>query len=125
MAQRVIPLTCQIQPNTLASAPQHFPLQFASADVERVDVRVPPGPSGLVGFSINQGGANYIPQGNGNWIIADDEPLSWPTDGAPNNGSWEVVAYNTDVVQHTIYVRFLVRDLVVATIPGGSGTVAL
>lgn len=125
MAQRVIPITCQISANTPVSTPMSFPLQFPSADVERIEVRIPPGPSGLVGFSINHGGGNFIPQGNGNWIIADDESLAWPTDGAPNNGNWSVVAYNTDVVVHTIYVRFLVRDLVFVNTPGSSGLVAL
>lgn len=125
MAQRVIPLTCTVTANTPISAPQHFPLQFPSANVDRIEVRVPPGPSGLVGFSINQGGGNYIPQGNGNWIIADDEPLAWPTDGAPNNGNWEVVAYNTDVINHTLYVRFLISDIVLVSVPQSSGMVGL
>lgn len=125
MAQRVIPLTCQIPANTPINTPVTFPLQFPSSDVDRVEVRVPPGPSGLVGFYISHGGGNFIPQGRGNWIIADDESLMWPTDGAPNNGNWSVVAYNTDVVQHTIYVRFLIRDLVFVSVPGGSGSVAL
>lgn len=125
MAQRVIPLTCSIPANTLIAAPTHFPLAFPSADVERIDVRIPPGPSGLVGFSINHGGGNFIPQGNGNWIIADDQYLQWPLDDAPNNGNWDIVGYNLDVVAHTIYVFFNVTDLAVVNVPTSGGLVGL
>lgn len=125
MAQRVIPLTCTIPANTPSTAPKHFPLVFAAANVERIDVRVPPGPSGTVGFNINHGGGNFIPEGSGNWIIADDQYLQWPLDDAPNNGNWDIVAYNVDVVAHTIYLFFNVSNLAVVNTPGSSGMIGL
>lgn len=125
MAQRVITLACTVPPTTPIAAPQHFPLVFPAAIVERIDVIIPPGPSGLVGFYIGQGGGSYLPDNAGSWIVADDKLLQWPTDDAPNNGNWEVVAYNTDAWQHTIYVYFSISDLPVANVPGASGLVGL
>lgn len=125
MAQRVIPLTVDIPAGTQIASPAHFPLVFPSADVNRIDVRIPPGPSGTVGFSINNGGGNYIPDTQGSWVIADDQFIQWPTEEAPNNGNWDIVAYNTDVIDHTIYVFFLVSDLVSLNVPASGGLIGL
>lgn len=123
MAQRVVPLTCVVPANTAESLAVSFPLQFPSSDVERIDVRIPPGPSGLVGFAIQYGGGNFIPQGDGNWIIADDQFIQWDLDDAPNGGKWNVVAYNLDVLAHTLYFFFNVSNLTVVSVPGGTGLV--
>lgn len=125
MAQRVISRDCLIPAGTAIAVPAHFPLQFPSAEVERIDIRIPPGPGGLVGFAIFQGGGNFIPETNGTWIIAEDEAIQWPLSDAPNNGNWDIVCYNLDVLSHTIYVRFNVNNLAVVSIPGGTGLVGL
>ena len=125
MAQRVIPLTCVIPANTPVGAPVHFPLQFPSADVERIDVRIPPGPSGTVGFAIWYGGGNFIPDTNGTWIIANDQYIQWPLDDAPNGGNWDIVCYNVDVLPHTVYFFFNVNNIAVASTPDTGGLVAL
>jgi hypothetical protein len=125
MAQRVVPLTCVIPANTAIAAPASFPLNFPSADVERIDVRIPPGPSGLMGFSINYGGGNFIPEGNGQWIIADDQFMQWNLDDAPNGGNWTILAYNLDAISHTIYLYFNVTNLAAVNVPSGSGLIGL
>lgn len=123
MAERVIPLTCVIPANTPVSSPQLFPLQFAPADVERIDVRIPPGPAGTVGFAIQYGGGNFIPEGDGTWIIGNNDYITWPLQNAPNGGNWTIAAYNTDSISHTLYFHFLVNNLTVANVPSGSGLV--
>lgn len=125
MAQRIVPLTAVVPANTPIATPHHFPLQFPSSEVERIDVRIPPGPSGFVGFAINNGGGNFIPDINGTWVVADDQYIQWPLEGAPNNGNWDITAYNTDVLDHTLYFFFLISDLVSTTTPQYGGLVAL
>lgn len=125
MAQRVVPLTVVVPTGTTAAAPAYFSLKFAPSEVERIDVRVPPGPSGLVGFAIQNGGGNYIPEGSGTYIIADDQYMQWPLSDAPDNGNWTVAAYNTDVVTHTLYFFFLISSPTVASVPASSGLVGL
>jgi hypothetical protein len=125
MARRVLPLTCTITANTAISTPQHFPLQFAPAAVERIDVRIPPGPSGLVGFAINNGGGNFIPEGAGTWVIANDQFIQWPLDDAPDNGTWDIAGYNLDVIDHTLYFFFNIATLVVVSAPTIPGPIGL
>lgn len=125
MAQRVVPRTCVIPANTPIANPVHFPLQFTASDVERIDVRIPPGPAGLVGFSINYGGGNFIPEGTGNWVVADDDFMSWPLDGAPNGGNWDIVCYNTDALPHSLYFYFNISALPIVSAPSGSGMLGL
>lgn len=125
MAERVIPLTCVVPANTAIASPQQFPLQFPAANVERIDVRVPPGPGGYVGFAVQYGGGNFIPEGNGTWIVADDQYIQWPLTGAPDGGNWTITAYNQDVIPHTLYVFFLISELTSANVPTASGLLGL
>ena len=125
MAERILPLTCVIPANTTVATPAVFPLVFPSADVERIDVRIPPGPSGQVGFFVGNGGGSYIPDTLGTWIIGDNDYITWPTTNAPNNGNWNVTAYNTDLVPHTLYVYFLVSNIAISRIPSSGKLVGL
>lgn len=125
MAERVLLKTCVIPGATTPASPLTFPMSFQPSDVERIDVRIPPGPSGLVGFYIGNGGAQFIPEGNGNWIVADNDFFQWPLSNAPNNGNWSIVAYNTDVISHTIYVMFNISGLTVMTVPDSGSMIGL
>lgn len=111
MASRVLPLTCVVPAGTAIATPVPFKLVFQPSNVDRIDVRVPPGPAGLVGFAIQYGGGNFIPEGSGQWIIADDQYITWPLQGAPDGGNWQVSAYNLDVLPHTLYFYFLISTI--------------
>lgn len=125
MAQRVIPLTCTIPAKTPIATPVHFPLVFPSADVERIDTRIPPGPSGLMGFAVNYGGSNYLPDPPGTWIIANNDYIQWPLTDAPNGGNWDVSGYNLDVIDHTVYLFFHVNNLTAVSAPIAAGMLGL
>lgn len=125
MATRVIVQQCVISPGSPPTAPQHFPVEFPSAQVDRIDVLIPPGPAGLVGFYIGHGGGSFIPDNSGTWIIADDRFIQWPLDDAPNNGNWDIVCYNNDAAQHTIWVYFNISDLAITSVPTSSGMLGL
>lgn len=114
MAQRIIPFTVLVNPGTTPTTPLAHPLNFGPADVVQIDVMVPPGPAGFVGFFIGNGGGQYVPEGAGQFITPDDKYLMFPVDGAPNNGNWNVTAYNTGNYPHTLYVYFHVNNLTVA-----------
>lgn len=86
-------------------------ITFPAREVSQINIRVPPGPRGQVGFAIGTGGMPIIPAGPGVFLVADDQEIEWPLDDVPNSGSWEVFAYNTGNYPHTLYVTFLL-DLV-------------
>jgi hypothetical protein len=95
---------------TLSTAPQSTHIQFSPGTVTDVDIKVPPGPSGNLAINVNSGGNNYIPVNDASFLFPDNDYLSYALSNAPNSGNWTVVAYNTDVWDHTFYVTFHVED---------------
>lgn len=110
MSDRVEWFSITIPANTLKASPQTFPCAFHEGEVTEVDVIVPPGPKGTVGFYVAAGGSQYIPRTSGSFVVADSVYIQWPLKHAINSGAWSVVAYNTDVISHTIEVSFLVDE---------------
>lgn len=111
MAQRIIPFTVQVNPGSSPAAPVAHALNFGAADVVQIDVMVPPGPAGFVGFFVGNGGGQYVPEGIGEYIVADDKYLIFPVEGGPNNGNWNVTAYNQGNYTHNLYVYFHVNNI--------------
>ena len=114
MAQEIQAYSVSIPPQTPQSAPIAFNVGFPPREVNEIEVVVPPGPRGEVGFQLGFGGSQLIPYTAGQWIVADDEVMHWPIEGMPDSGAWQLIAYNTGIYPHTLAVRFLVN------LPGGS-----
>lgn len=95
---------------TAILTPQTTALTFNKGIVEQIEVIVPPGPSGLVGFAILHSGDVIIPYDRTQWIIADNEAIKWPLQGYPTGSAWSLRAYNTDVYAHSLFVRLLVNE---------------
>lgn len=111
MAKRILPFTVTTGTQFTPANPQVTPLSFASADVVQIDIMVPPGPAGFLGFYVGNGGGQFIPEGQGIWITPDDVYLTFPIEGAPDNGNWSLVSYNLGNYSHTIYLFFHVNNL--------------
>jgi hypothetical protein len=105
--------------------PARFPLVFPIGNVVEIDVKVPPGPAGNVGFYITAGGSQFIPRTFGSFIIPDDDYFTWPMSNAINSGSWGLVAYNTDIWPHLIEVGFMVNELTMSPSPVFSVPISL
>ena len=96
-----------IPAGTLQSAPYVQDCSFPDASVVSIRWRVPPGPSGYMGFAVTSDGAFVIPVNQGTFIVADDETANWPIAGYQDSGSWQVTGYNTDSYDHSVYLDFL------------------
>lgn len=108
-----------IPAGTPLAAPATTSLFFPPRIVTAVRWRVPPGPSGLMGWRLTMsGGVAVIPTGGG-WVIADNESATWPLTGQPDSGAWELTGYNTDIYDHTVYLDFLL-DLITAPAAGAA-----
>ena len=83
-------------------------LSFPARVVRSIEVVVPPGPRGEVGWRLGAAGVAVIPVEPLGWVITDDEVIHWPLEGAWDSGSWELFAYNTGRYPHTLQFRFLV-----------------
>lgn len=110
MAERIESFQVTVPAGTLSTAPATTPLTFNVGEVERIEITVPPGPSGLMGFMLFYGEEAVIPYRGSTFIVTDNEHISWPISGYPTSGRWQLFAYNEDQYPHLIFVRFLVEE---------------
>lgn len=96
---------------TPVAAPVTIPCVFDFGAVVEIDVKVPPGPSGLMGFFIGAGGSQYVPRTVGSFIKPDNDYFVWPLQNAINSGSWSVTGYNQDIFDHMFQVFFQVNEV--------------
>ena len=112
MAREVYRFAVAVPAGTAKTSPASIACPMPPRQVTRVEVKVPPGPHGLVGFQLASGGVPMIPLPAGAFVVTDDEELGWDLEGQIDSGAWQVLAYNTGSFDHTLEVRFLC-DLVV------------
>lgn len=111
MAQRIEVKTVVVPAGTAIATPQKTDLSFRQGYPLRVELRIPPGPSGLVGVALAHSGTKIIPHDESEWLITDNEAVKWPLTDYPTNSNWQFWAYNTDVYPHTIQIRMLFNEL--------------
>lgn len=116
MAERVELFDVLIPAGTAIASPQITALPFNQGVVQRLEIIVPPGPSGLVGFRIRHSTQTIIPNTGNGWIIADNEQIKWDLERYPVGNKWSIQAYNTDVFEHTLYLRFFILETQRSTI---------
>lgn len=95
-----------IPAGTAQASPVTVDLSIPSRIVTGVRLRVPPGPSGLVGFALASGGTHILPWGDTSWIVADDEVIDEDLANQIESGAWQLIGYNTGSYDHTIQVVF-------------------
>lgn len=95
--------------STPVASPLIFNLNFPPRIVEQIEVQVPPGPRGEVGFAVGQAGTPIFPYEPGTWVVTDDRTLVWDIVDANTSGAWQLFAYNTGSFNHTLYIRFRTR----------------
>jgi hypothetical protein len=114
MATRIEVQAVPVPAGTLLTAPQITPMTFDDGRVDTLEIVVPDGPSGLVGFQIRHSKQVIIPYDGVTFIVTNDEVIRWPMETFPEAQKWDVVIYNTDVYQHTLYFRWLITDVIAA-----------
>ncbi len=112
-----------IPAGTPLAAPVTIGVSFPPMTVQAVRWRIPPGPSGLMGWRLTMAGGQVLPANSGAWIIADNDADTWELYGQPDSGAWRVTGYNTDIYDHTVYLTFLL-DMAGGTAPVQDATVA-
>ena len=108
MSYEVREFQVTVPAGTTQAAPQVTALTMPARVIDRVRVRVPPGPRGTVGWALGSGGQPVLPWNAGAWIVADDEHIDWALQGQIDSGAWQLIAYNTGTYAHTLYITFLV-----------------
>lgn len=114
MSNLVYNFTPTIPTTATVAAPMSVPMQFPDAIVDTIEVRVPPGPNGVVGFALGSRGVQVIPYNFGPYIQTDNEVISWSVTGQFMSGDWSLLGWNVGFYSHTLHVRFLVSSIVPA-----------
>lgn len=109
MAREVYEFNVTIPAGTLQSAPLETDLLMPPREVQSIEIKIPPGPRGQVGFQIGSGNVPIIPRNSGGFIVTDDEVIEWDLDGQHDSGAWALIAYNTGQYAHSLRVRFKVQ----------------
>lgn len=110
MSDRLEWFSVTVPANTPVATPVVIPCVFNQGLVIEIDVKVPPGPQGNLGFFIGAGGSQYVPRTRGSYVVPNRDYFIWPIANAVSSGSWSVTAYNTDIFAHTIQVAFHVNE---------------
>jgi hypothetical protein len=111
MADRIELFEVEVPASTVLATPQTTDLTFQDGAVTEIEVVIPPGPSGLLGFQIHYSGQRIIPFRANTWFKTDNEVIKWPLNGYPTTGRWQFVAYNTDIYSHIVQIRMLVDEV--------------
>ena len=106
MVYEIKDFTITIPAGTARSAGFTSSMAFDPRIVTQINVRVPPGPRGEVGFKIGSGGLQILPAAPGDYIVTDNEDLQYPLDDTITSGAWQLLAYNTGSYDHTLRVYF-------------------
>ncbi|HEY1716214.1 MAG TPA: hypothetical protein VGG07_25175 [Solirubrobacteraceae bacterium] len=111
MAERVLQYTATIPAGTAIDAPATVTFPLDGWDIETIDLQVPPGPAGTMGFYLANNGLPWVPRNNGEWLVWDDEKLTVIPTGYPSGSGWGVTGYNLGNWDHAVIVRFHVNPV--------------
>lgn len=106
MADEVRRFTATIPAGTPILTPVTVNITFPPRTVRTIDWRVPPGPTGLMGWRLSMGGVQVLPTRSDSWVIEDDQAHTFVVDNYPDSGAWQVIGYNTGVFNHSVYLTF-------------------
>ena len=107
MAQEIREFAVLVPAGTAKTSPLVTDISFPAREVIAVSWRVPPGPSGLMGWALTSAGTPVIPIQPGAYVVTDNQSATWQLEGYLDSGNWQVTAYNTGLYDHTLYLTFL------------------
>jgi hypothetical protein len=111
MTREIRAFTVTIPAGTPQTALAVTPLAIPARVVDALEIIIPPGSNGLMGFQFTSGGQQIIPVNPGGFIIGNAEKILWGLDHQITSGAWQVSGFNTGAYNHSIYVRFLLDTL--------------
>jgi len=102
---------------TAIASPKVTNVTLPPAHIYTVQVRIPPGHAGFTGIAMIVAGAVVIPWTQTlDYIVGNDDDLYFDI-GMDTGGAFVLQTYNTDVLDHTHYVRIAYQPLPVAPQP--------
>jgi len=116
VAREVHSFDVTVPAGTPKATPLVTELAIPPREVTEIEIIIPPGPRGEVGFQIAAAGRQMLPYEPGAFFVTDNETIRWPISEQITSGAWELIAYNTGSFNHTLEIRLL------ADLPGVAAT---
>ncbi len=114
VAVRYVPFNLTLQPGGTVAAPVSTPVPLEDCLLRRIEVRVPPGPLGTVGFYVTAAGTPIMPwEANAGYLNLNDETVGFDVNTEIGNGL-VIVAYNVGQYAHTLYFRLIMTPITLA-----------
>jgi hypothetical protein len=120
MAQEIRQFQVTTPAGRLITNPLVTDLTMPARRVESIRIRIPPGPSGQLGFALGSAGQRVIPWNANGWFVGDDEIINLPLADQIDSGAWQLQSYNTGSQPHTLLVTFYlntIQDAAAAAMP--------
>ena len=124
MATRIEAFTVTIPANTAQNSPVNIQVSFNQGQVTEIDIDIPAGSAGLMGFQLAYGDQPIIPHSPSEYIVRDNTSFRWPLSTFPDGSFWAVIGYNTDIYDHDINLIFLIDDTSQAAATAAAGAAA-
>lgn len=105
------PLAVTTPTGTSNFLPQVTTWPLTTGTLIQVELVVPSGHCGLTGIRLKQQFTEIIPWDTNNWVIANDDKITFPVDRPITQGDITVETYNSDVFSHTHYLRATILPL--------------
>ena len=109
MASEVHHFQATVPSGTTKAGALLFNFNIPPRVVDQIEIEVPPGPRGEVGWQIALSGGALFPYEPGAFVVTDDRTTTWQVENQNTGGAWGLIAYNTGKFNHTLYVRLLTR----------------
>lgn len=100
---------------TLKSAPLEVDTSFGIGTVTRIELDVPDGHAGLTGIYLAVAHGRVLPRTRNGFFTANDAHLGWDVFDVPDSGAWSAFVYNTDLFDHSFYLRYSIINIVADT----------
>lgn len=97
---------CTFPPGSTPTNLKTFDLTMAVFQVDWIEVDVPPGNGGALGFYIATSNQQYLPFNVGTFFTFDGISKHWDLLDQPTSGDWQLYGYNQGFWPHTVYIHF-------------------
>lgn len=110
-AVHALPFNVTFQPGSTPAAPVTVAIPLGDVYAYSVEIEVPDGPSGNMGFYLLYAGVPIVPYAQTpTFLVVDDYEHTFPI-AAELASSLNIVGYNTGYWPHTVYMRFLATPI--------------
>jgi hypothetical protein len=95
---------------TPITAPVSIPVALETNHLERIEIDVPDGHDRQTGIQFVSNGTVIVPFSANGFIVANNHYFEIPFNDDITTGDIVIQAYNTDIFDHTFYVRFVMSN---------------